>query len=105
MSLDYSVENAIEIRNLNKCYKDFELKDVTFNVPSGQVTGFIGQNGAGKSTTIKAILNMLKTDSGEIKVFGADNLKEEFDIKEDVGVVFDDIGFIRISSQSISVRY
>lgn len=93
MSLDYSVENAIEIRNLNKCYKDFELKDVTFNVPSGQVTGFIGQNGAGKSTTIKAILNMLKTDSGEIKVFGADNLKEEFDIKEDVGVVFDDIGF------------
>ena len=93
MALDYSVENAIEINNLNKHYKDFELRDVTFKVPSGQVTGFIGQNGAGKSTTIKAILNMLKTDSGEIKVFGADNLEEEFDIKEDVGVVFDDIGF------------
>ena len=93
MALDYSVENAIEINNLNKNYKDFELKDVTFNVPSGQVTGFIGQNGVGKSTTIKAILNMIKRDSGTISVFGADNLEEEFDIKENVGVVFDDIGF------------
>ncbi|MBO5387520.1 MAG: ATP-binding cassette domain-containing protein, partial [Lachnospiraceae bacterium] len=93
MALDYSVENAIEIKNLNKNYKGFSLKDVSFNVPSGQVTGFIGQNGAGKSTTIKSILNMLKTDSGDIKVFGADNLKNEFDIKENVGVVFDDIGF------------
>ena len=93
MSLDYSVENAIEVKNLNKSYKDFSLKDVSFNVPSGQVTGFIGQNGAGKSTTIRAILNMLRRDNGDIKVFGADNLKEEFDIKENVGVVFDDIGF------------
>lgn len=93
MSLDYSVENAIEIKNLNKSYKGFSLKDVSFNVPSGQVTGFIGQNGAGKSTTIRSILNMLKTDGGDIKVFGADNLKNEFDIKENVGVVFDDIGF------------
>ena len=93
MALDYSVENAIEINNLNKNYKDFALKDVTFKVPSGQVTGFIGQNGVGKSTTIKAILNMINRDSGSISVFGADNLEEEFDIKENVGVVFDDIGF------------
>jgi len=93
MSLDYNVENAIEINNLNKSYKGFDLKDVTFNVPSGQVTGFIGQNGAGKSTTIRAILNMLRRDSGDIKVFGADNIAEESNIKENVGVVFDDIGF------------
>ncbi len=93
MSLDYSVENAIEIKELNKSYKGFSLKDVSFNVPSGCVTGFIGQNGAGKSTTIKAILNMLKRDSGDIKVFGADNIENEFDIKENIGVVFDDIGF------------
>ena len=93
MALDYSAEHAIVINNLNKRYKDFEVKDVTFCVPSGQITGFIGQNGAGKSTTIKAILNMLKRDSGSISVFGADNLEEEFDIKENVGVVFDDIGF------------
>lgn len=93
MALDYSVENAIVIENLNKKYKDFELKDISFCIPSGQITGFIGQNGAGKSTTIKAILNMLKRDSGRIEVFGADNLEEEFDIKENIGVVFDDIGF------------
>lgn len=93
MSLDYSVENAIEVTGLSKNYKGFCLNDVSFKVPSGCVTGFIGQNGAGKSTTIKAILNMLKRDGGEIKVFGADNLDEEFDIKENIGVVFDDIGF------------
>lgn len=93
MSLDYSVENAIEVKGLNKHYKGFSLQDVTFQVPTGQVTGFIGQNGAGKSTTIRAILNMLKRDDGKITIFGADNVEEEFNIKENVGVVFDDIGF------------
>ncbi len=93
MPLDFNAENAIEIHKLNKTYKDFALKDVSFNVPRGCVTGFIGQNGAGKSTTIKAILNMLSTDSGDIRVFGADNIEEEFIIKENIGVVFDDIGF------------
>ncbi len=93
MALDYNVENAIEIKSLSKSYKDFNLKDISFNVPSGCITGFIGENGAGKSTTIRAILNMLKRDGGDIKVFGADNIEEETDIKENVGVVFDDIGF------------
>mgnify|MGYP003475529497 FL=1 len=93
MSLDYSVENAIEVKGLNKHYKGFSLQDVTFQVPTGQVTGFIGQNGAGKSTTIRAILNMLKRDDGKITIFGADNVEEEFNIKENVDVVFDDIGF------------
>lgn len=93
MSINFNVEYAIQIKNLSKSYKDFSLKDVTLDVPSGCVTGFIGQNGAGKSTTIKSILNMTKTDSGEITVFGADNIKEEKLIKENIGVVFDDIGF------------
>lgn len=93
MSINFNVEYAIQIKNLSKGYKDFSLKDVTLDVPSGCVTGFIGQNGAGKSTTIKSILNMTKTDSGEITVFGADNIKEEKLIKENIGVVFDDIGF------------
>ena len=93
MALDFSVENAIEIKNLNKNYKGFSLQDVSFNVPCGCVTGFIGQNGAGKSTTIRSILNMLRRDGGDIKVFGADNLEEEYLIKENIGVVFDDIGF------------
>ncbi len=93
MSLDYNVENAIEINNLTKNYKGFKLDNVSFNIPSGCITGFIGENGAGKSTTIRAILNMLKRDDGDIKVFGADNIEEETIIKENVGVVFDDIGF------------
>lgn len=93
MPLDFNAEKSIEIHNVNKTYKDFSLKDVSFNVPRGCVTGFIGQNGAGKSTTIKAVLNMIKTDSGDIRVFGADNIDEEFAIKENIGVVFDDIGF------------
>lgn len=93
MSLNFEAENAIEIKNLSKSYKDFSLKNVSLNIPCGCVTGFIGQNGAGKSTTIKSILNMTKTDSGEITVFGADNIKEEKLIKENIGVVFDDIGF------------
>lgn len=93
MPLDFNAENAIEIHNLNKTYKGFTLKDVSFKVPRGCVTGFIGQNGAGKSTTIKAVLNMLGKDSGDIRVFGADHIAEEFAIKENIGVVFDDIGF------------
>ncbi len=93
MSLDFNVENAIEIKNLRKDYKDFSLKDISFNVPSGCITGFIGENGSGKSTTIRSILNMLRKDGGDIKVFGADNIDEESLIKENIGVVFDDIGF------------
>ncbi len=93
MSLDFHAKYAIEVNNLNKRYEDFSLKDVSFLVPRGCVTGFIGQNGAGKSTTIRAILNMIPTDGGEITMFGADNIGEERDIKENIGVVFDDIGF------------
>ena len=51
------MENAIEIKNLNKHYPLFNLTDVTFNVPSGSIVGFVGENGAGKTTTIKLILN------------------------------------------------
>lgn len=93
MPLDFHAEHAIEIKNLCKSYQDFSLKDVSVYVPRGCVTGFIGQNGAGKSTTIRAILNMIRTDGGTITVFDADNVEEEREIKENIGVVFDDIGF------------
>lgn len=86
-------EYAIEIKNLKKSYGDFKLDGVSFNLPSGSIMGFIGQNGAGKSTTIKAILNLIKTESGEIKIFGKDNITYEVEIKEDMGVVFDDLYF------------
>ena len=86
--------DMLKLSHVSKSFGERQIvKDISFSVPESTVFGFIGQNGAGKSTTIKAILNMLKRDSGSISVFGADNLEEEFDIKENVGVVFDDIGF------------
>lgn len=88
-----TTKNAIEVKNLCKKYKDFQLNNVSFNVEGGTIMGFVGQNGAGKTTTIKSILNIVNRDAGEIKVFGLDNIKNEVEIKENVGVMFDDICF------------
>ena len=90
------MENALEIKNLCKKYDNFELKNVTFNLPKGMIMGFIGENGAGKTTTIKAILDIIKSYSGEIKIFDLDNRKDEMKIKEDIGVVLDDMFFPEI---------
>lgn len=87
------MENCIEIKGINKKYAQFELKDVSFSVPCGTVMGFIGENGAGKSTTIKAILGLMKPDSGEITVLGEDSQDLSKDIKEKIGVVFDGLTF------------
>ena len=85
--------NAIEIKNLNKEYKDFSLTDMSLTVPAGSVVGLIGENGAGKSTTIKLLLNMTHRDSGEIYVLGKSNL-DKFNItKNDIGVVFDEVDY------------
>lgn len=90
------MENALEVKNLCKKYDNFELKNITFNLPTGMIMGFIGENGAGKTTTIKAILNIIKSSKGEIKIFGLDNHKEDKKIKEDIGVVLDDMFFPEI---------
>ncbi|MGN0481568.1 MAG: ABC transporter ATP-binding protein [Lachnospiraceae bacterium] len=89
--MDY--ENAIELENVSKKYDGFELKNVSLGVPKGSIMGFVGQNGAGKSTTIKSILNIVKIDSGNVKIFGLDLKNHEKEIKEDVAVVFDEIPF------------
>jgi ABC-2 type transport system ATP-binding protein len=60
------MENILEVKNLNKTYGAFSLKNVSFEIPKGYIMGFIGPNGAGKTTTIKSILNMVKYESGEI---------------------------------------
>jgi len=83
------MENAIEIKGLRKKFGNFGVEDVSFSLPKGFIMGFVGKNGAGKTTTIKAILNMLNRDSGEIKIFGKDNIKDEADIKQKIGVVMD----------------
>jgi len=87
------LENILEIKKLNKRYEGFSLSDVDIALPRGSIMGFIGENGAGKSTTIKLILNLVHRDSGEIRVFGKDNLKHEKEIKEEIGVVFDESNF------------
>ena len=86
-------EQVIEIRGLCKDYDGFSLENVDLHVTSGRIHGFIGQNGAGKTTTIKAMLNMIPLKTGDIKIFGKDFQKEESEIKEDMGVVFDEMGF------------
>ena len=91
MGLAY--DNAIEVKGLTKKYSNFKLNNITFNVPKGRIVGFIGQNGAGKSTTINAILNLIEKNSGEIKILGMDYDKNSNFIKQNVGVVFDDFNF------------
>lgn len=86
-------ENAIEISSLRKCYDGFTLDDISFDVPKGSIMGFIGQNGAGKSTTMKAILNIIKTDGGSIKLLGMDHSRDEAQIKECIAAVFDECPF------------
>ena len=80
------MSNILEIKNLKKDYGDFKLNDVSFNVPSGSIVGLIGENGAGKSTTINAILGLIKKDSGTISIFNKQNLDNAD--KEKIGVVF-----------------
>ena len=87
------MENVIEINGLSKRYQKFALDNVTLNVPMGSVMGFIGANGAGKSTTIKAILGLYKRDGGEVKVFGEDSEKMSNETREKIGVVFDTMPF------------
>ena len=85
--------NAIEISGLTKKYDGFTLDNISFKVPKGSIMGFIGQNGAGKTTTIRALLNITKCDSGSIKMLGLDHIQNEYEIKEHIAAVFDEIPF------------
>ncbi|MCM3455787.1 ABC transporter ATP-binding protein [Heyndrickxia oleronia] len=84
------MENVIEIQNVHKSFEGFQLKDLTLTVKKGFVTGFIGGNGVGKSTTIKLIMNLLKPDSGTISVFGLNYKEHEKEIKQRIGFVYDE---------------
>jgi len=87
------MEKLLEIKNLSRSYSNFKLDDVNFNLEKGYIMGFIGPNGAGKTTTIKLIMNLIKRNSGEIKVFGLDNLHDEKEIKKRIGFVYDECNF------------
>lgn len=84
------MEYALEIDGVGKNYKGFALQEVTFHLPRGYIMGLIGPNGAGKTTLIKLILNLIRRDSGAIRVFGQDNLAYEAEIKSRIGYVPDE---------------
>ena len=83
--------NALEIKNVCKSFSGFCLNNISLTLPSGCIMGLIGENGAGKSTTIKLILDMLHKDSGTITILGKDNGEDFALTKEDVGVVMDEV--------------
>jgi len=89
------MDPILEMTNVSKSYKDFSLKNINLSLERGCIMGFIGPNGAGKSTTIKLIMNLVKKDSGVIKIFGLDNASERNDlaIKERIGFVYDENHF------------
>ena len=85
--------NALEINDLNKNYPGFSLNHLNLTLPSGCILGLIGENGAGKTTTIKLILDIIKKDSGSIRILGRDCTSATTFLKEEIGVVLDEVGF------------
>ncbi|PDZ10668.1 sodium ABC transporter ATP-binding protein [Bacillus pseudomycoides] len=83
------MENIVELHNVSKTFQGFSIEQLNLQIKKGFVTGFIGANGAGKSTAIKMMMNLLKPDAGEIKIFGLDYASHEKEIKERIGFVFD----------------
>lgn len=91
--------NAIELRHVSRSFGDFAISDLSFSLPTGCILGLMGENGAGKSTTLRLIMNTLRRDDGQISVLGVDNTAPEFrQVKEDIGVVLDEAYFPEVLS-------
>lgn len=90
---------AIEIRDLCKQYRDFRLDHLSLTLPSGSILGLVGENGAGKSTTIGLLMNFIRRDSGSVRVLGVDNQDKAFGpLREQIGVVLDEAYFPEVIS-------
>lgn len=87
------MDYILEVKDLEKKYTDFTLDKISFSIPSGTIVGLIGENGAGKSTTINAILNLIRKDGGEIKVLGKEMTDSDTGMRNEIGVVFDGNNF------------
>lgn len=91
--------NAIEMKHVTKSYASFRLNDVSLSLPSGCIMGLVGENGAGKSTTIQLIMNTVQKETGEILVLGKNNTSEAFkQVKEDIGIVLDEAYYPEVLS-------
>ena len=84
---------ALKLTNITKKYDDFILDNVSFNVPKGNIVGLIGENGAGKSTTLNSILDIIERDSGDVFILDGEKNKISNAIREKIGVVFDGNNF------------
>jgi len=103
-------ENYLEMYSVKKSFSNFILDNISFSLPKGFIMGLIGSNGAGKTTTIKLILNMLEKEQGKIEIFGRDNAKNEKEVKQHIGVVFDNNFFVdtwtvKETEKAISIYY
>ncbi len=87
------MENALALSGVQKTFKDFSLKDVSFELPKGYVMGLVGPNGAGKTTLIKLIMNLMAPEAGEIKILGRDSRSQEAEAKARIGFVYDVMPF------------
>lgn len=86
--------NAIEMKHVTKKYRTFSLEDISLTLPNGCIMGLVGENGAGKSTTIGLVMNAIQRDGGEISVLGKDNRGKDFiRVKEEIGIVLDEACF------------
>ena len=92
MENEMKVYNALEIKNLSKKYPHFRLDHLNLTLPGGCIMGLVGETGAGKSTTMKLLLNMIHRDGGTITILGQDNQSNLSSLKEEIGVVLDDVG-------------
>ena len=83
--------NAIDCRGLRKTYEGFALHDLSFSLPSGTILGLVGENGAGKSTTLRLLMNTIGRDAGSVSLLGVDNQSKDFlRVKQDIGIVLDE---------------
>ena len=83
----------LQVEHLSKQYPGFTLQDISFSVKPGRIMGLIGKNGAGKSTTLKSILNMVRPESVTVTMLGKDLYANEKECKQDIGVVFGGMDF------------
>ena len=86
------MKNIIEVKHLTKKYKDLiAVDDLSFNILEGEILGLLGPNGSGKTTTINSILSLLKYDKGNIKIFSKEMTPDAYDIKREIGVIFQEV--------------